>query len=225
MTGAPAARERNPSMRLAAIVAVLIGLTTSPATAQIGNPAGMTPNTPQTEPGKPAPHQPNAQDRLFVELIGAGGLAEVSAARSAEKKATNRAVKDFARRIAADHAKANDQLKPLAKAANMTVPEALDPDDKAQHAALDKLSGAAFDTAYMRQQLVNHQKTATILQWQISSGQDAELQRYAMQTLPVVLEHMEMAQAIIAELTGARPQGLAAAMSPSASPRAAERSR
>jgi putative membrane protein len=225
MTGAPAARERSASMRLAAIVAVLIGLTASPAAAQIGNPAGTTANTPQTEPGKPAPHQPNAQDRLFVDLLGAGGLAEVSAARSAEKKATNPAVKEFARRMAAEHAKANDQLKPLAKAANLRLPEALDPDHKAQNSELDKLSGPAFDAAYMRQQLVNHQKTATILQWQITSGQDADLQRYAMRTLPGVLEHMEMAQAVIAELTGARPQGLASTMSPSASPRSPDRGR
>ena len=41
---------------------------------------------------------------------------------------------------------------------------------------------------------------------------------FAMQTLPAVLQHLEMAQGIMSGLTGAPPQGLAAS---SAAPRAA----
>lgn len=197
-------------MRVIALAAALITLTAPPVAAQIGNPAGMTATTPQTEPGTPAPHQPNAQDHLFFHLAATGGMAEVGAARTAEKKATHAAVKEFARRMAQDHTKANEQLTPLAKAARVTLPEALDPDHRAQSAELDRLTGASFDLAYMQQQLVEHQKTATILEWEIGSGQDAELQRYAAQNLPIVLEHLEKAQTIVAQLTKAGPQGLAA---------------
>lgn len=198
-------------MRVVALAAVLIALATPPVAAQIGNPAGMTATTPETAPGTPAPHQLNAQDRLFFHLAATGGMAEVTAARAAERKATHAAVKEFARRMAQDHAQANEQLAPLAKAASVPLPQALDPDHRAQSAELDRLTGAPFDLAYMQQQLVEHQKTATILEWEISNGQDASLQRYAMENLPIVLEHLEMAQTIVAELTGAGPQGLAAA--------------
>lgn len=196
-------------MRLIMIVAGLVAVAVVPAAAQMGNPAGWTWGT-QSEPGQPAPHQPNAQDRLFVYLAHTGGLAEVAAGRSAERKAGSAAVRDFARRMVQDHSKANEQLMPLAKAANIPLPDAPDPDHRAQQTELDKLSGAAFDHAYMQQQLVDHQKTATILQWEIGSGQDPELQRYAAQNLPIVLEHLQMAQTIVAELTRAAPQGLAA---------------
>jgi putative membrane protein len=197
-------------MRLILIVAGLVAVAVVPAAAQMGNPAGRTPGTPQSEPGQPAPHHPNAQDRLFVYLAHTGGLAEVAAGRSAEKRASSAAVRDFARRMVQDHSKANEQLVPLAKAANIPLPETPDPDHRAQQSELDKLSGAAFDRAYMQQQLVGHQKMTTILQWQIGSGQDPALQRHATQNLPIVLEHLRMAQVIIAELTKAAPQGLAA---------------
>jgi putative membrane protein len=204
-------------MRALAVLTLVV-IAALPAAAQMGNPAGQTARTPESEPGKPAPHQPNAQDRLFIYLVGAGGLAEVAAARAAEEKASNRAVKEFARRMAQDHSKANEALASLAKAAQVPLPEAPDPDHKAQQAELDKLSGPAFDRAYMHAQIVDHQKTATILQWEMSQGQDGALQRYAMEQLPGVFEHLEMAQAIMAQLTGAAPQGLAAS---SAAPRPA----
>ena len=129
----------------------LVCVFVAPVAAQMDNPAGRTPGTPQSEPGQPVPHQPNAQDRLFVHLAHTGGLAEVAAGRSAEKRASSAAVRDFARRMVQDHTKANEQLVPLAKAANIPLPDAPDPDHRAQQAELDKLSGAAFDRAYMHQ--------------------------------------------------------------------------
>lgn len=201
-------------MRSLAICVALMVLAASQAVAQIGNPGGMTAATPQSEPGKPAPHQPNAQDRLFYVLASTGGIAEVEAAKLAEKKASSAVVKEFARRMTQDHAKANTQLASLAKASRVPLPEAPSPDHKAQLAELERLSGAAFDLTFMRQQLVEHQKISNLLQWEISSGQDGDLQRYAMESLPNTLEHLEMAQMIIAKLTGADPQGLAATAGP-----------
>jgi putative membrane protein len=203
------APEKEKAMRMLAVV-TLVTITALPAVAQMGNPAGMSPRTPESEPGKPAPHQPNTQDRLFIFLAGTGGLAEVATARTAQEKASNGAVKDFARRMAQEHSKGNEALAPLAKAASIPLPEAPTPDHEAQQAELDKLSGAEFDLRYMQAQIVDHQKMSTILQWEISQGQDAALQRYAMEQLPAVFEHLEMAQRIVAQLTGATPQGLAA---------------
>lgn len=200
-------------MRVAVIAATLIALTTLPVTAQTGNPAGKTAGTPESEPGKPAAHQPNAQDRLFYLLAATGGNAEVEIARAAEKKASDAAVREFARRMAQDHGKANRQLRQLAQAARVTVPDGLDAEQKAKRAELDRLSGKPFDVAYMQQQLIEHQKAATLLQWEMSTGQDPQLQRYAMDTLPTVLEHLEQVQMILGKLTGSGPQGLAASSS------------
>ena len=52
----------------------------------------------------------------------------------------------------------------------------------------------------MQGQVINHQKTVNILQWELSNGQDADLQRLAADALPSVLHHLERAQAIMGEL-------------------------
>jgi len=196
-------------MRWFAIGAACAMFVTTPVAAQIGNPAGMNPATPLSEPGKPAPHYPNTQDRLFVHLAGTGGMAEVEAAKLAAGKTQNSAVARFARTMVEEHSKANERLVALATKAGVPVPAELDPDHKAALAELDKLSGAQFDLAYMQGQLVDHQKTAQILEWEMSNGQDAPLQRLAAETLPSVLHHLQAVQALLAELTGAPPQGLA----------------
>lgn len=199
-------------MRILLGTVALAALTASPALAQIGNPAGMTAGTRLAEPGTAAPHQPNAQDRLFVDLLGTGGMAEVDAARMTDAKASSSAVKALARQLADDHSKSNAELARLAQPANVPMPRDLDPDHRAMRARLERMSGAQFDVGWLQEQLVEHQKTVQILEWEIASGQDGDLQRFASATLPTVLHHLEMIQQLIGATTGAGPQGLASSM-------------
>jgi putative membrane protein len=185
-------------------------LVATPVWAQVGNPAGMSPGTPQSPAGTPAPHQPNQQDRLFVQEAGIGGMAEVGLGRLADQRGQSAAVKDFGRRMVQDHGKANDQLASLARAANIPVPQTLDPEHRAIQDQLEKLSGGAFDLAYIRGQVQEHQKTSLLLEWEIGSGQNAELQRFAAATLPIVLDHLQIARDLETQLTGQGP-GLASA--------------
>ncbi len=197
-------------MRLLAI-AMVSALVAGIASAQ-GNPAGMLPST--SAPPRSDVDSMNTQDRLFVYLVGTGGMAELDAAKQAGKLATGNAVKTFARQMADDHDRANDQLKDIAGKADLPWPKDVDPDHKAMLARLGKLSGAQFDRAYMESQLVDHQKTVQLLEWIITAGQDAQLRKYASDTLPTVLGHLQMAQSILGTLNGAGPQGLAAVDSP-----------
>jgi predicted outer membrane protein len=68
---------------------------------------------------------------------------------------------------------------------------------------LSALNGAAFDSEYMRAQVTDHQKTVQLLLWVIASGENADLQRFASGTLPDVLHHLHLAQALVSQLTGA----------------------
>ncbi|MBB3234798.1 DUF4142 domain-containing protein [Phyllobacterium endophyticum] len=180
-------------------LALMIG---SPAFAQIGNPAGLAPDTKMQEPGVPAPHQTNNQDRLFAQLAAAGGLAEVEFGKFASTKATTASVKEFAQAMVNDHTDANSKLKELADAAKIPLPDTLDADHRVIRQDLEKAEGKAFDIAYMRSQIIDHQKMAQLLAWELNSGEDAEMQRYAAATLPKVMHHLRMAQNIASELTG-----------------------
>src|SRR5215204_3023891 len=147
-------------MRLLTTTASLIIMMAVPAVAQIGNPAGMMPGTVQKEPGVPAPHQANTQDRLFARLIAAGGLAEVDTGKLAQQKGQNIGVKEFGQHMVQDHGKSNEQLASLAKQAGIPLPTEPDPEHKAKRAELEGLGGPQFDIAYMQTQVTDHQKAA-----------------------------------------------------------------
>jgi putative membrane protein len=181
-------------MRVLATVASLLALLAVPAAGQEGNPAFMTPDT--------GPRQPNNTDRVFVHAAAIGGMAEVELGKLAEQKGQNDAVKEFARRMVDEHGKANDRLIGLAKKDGIAVPDNLDQEHEAMRDRLEVANGAEFDLAYVEGQVADHQKTAQLLEYEIGSGQDAELKSFASDTLPVVLEHLRAAQEIQAELTG-----------------------
>ncbi|MBY5371532.1 DUF4142 domain-containing protein [Rhizobium sp. WSM1274] len=182
---------------------VAVVLAGSSALGQIGNPAGMGVDTRMARPGVPAPHQTNNQDRLFAQLATAGGLAEVELGNLAGGKAKADAVKQFADMMVSDHSDANRKLKELADAAKIPLSDQLDPEHALLRERLQTLEADAFDAAYIKAQIVDHQKTAQLLAWEISMGEDGDLQRLASSLLPVVLDHLRRAQEIHGLLTGA----------------------
>ena len=110
-------------------------------------------------------------------------------------------VKQFARRMVDDHTKTNDRVKAIAEKSKIPLPEGPDEEHKKVRSELEKLDGKAFDVSYLQTQITDHQKTAQLLSWEIGSGQDAELQRLAAETLPTVLDHLGMARTLYAKLT------------------------
>ncbi len=184
-------------MRLLITMAAITVLGAAPALAQPGNPAFMMLGV--------GPDKPNPSDRVFVHAAAQGGMAEVELGRLAEQKGQSEAVKDFGRRMVEDHRKANERLAGLAKEDGVAVPSELHPKQQSNRDMLEAASDEAFDVVYMRVQLADHQKTVQLLEYEIGSGQDADLKTFAEETLPTVLRHLEMAQDIHAELTGAAP--------------------
>jgi len=198
---------------LAFIPPVAAMLAVWPAAAQMGNPAGVTAGSEQAAPGAPAPHETNNADRLFARLAATGGKAEMELSRIALQKATDPSVKEFARMMVEDHGKANEKLAELGKAADIPLPAGLDPDHQAVRGKLEKLSGRDFDAAYILAQIEDHQKTVLLLQWEIGSGQDEPLQKFAAETLLTVLGHLRQTQFVASQLTGQAPPEIIPRMS------------
>ena len=74
------------------------------------------------------------------------------------------------------------------------------------HQRLQHLSGAQFDSSYIQGQITSHQKAATLLEWEIDSGENNQIKQFASQTLPVVFQHLQMAQTIQSQLAGGGQQ-------------------
>jgi putative membrane protein len=190
-------------MRCTIIIATLTALAAVPASAQFGNPGGLDPGTRESALGVPMPSQTNVPDRLFTTLAAQGGMAEVDLGKLAQQKSGNDAVTAFAQRMIDDHGKSNAQLAQLAKQAGLPLPTEPAPDQIDMRQRLSALNGTTFDAEYMRVQVTDHQKTVQLLLWVIASGENADLQRFASGTLPEVVHHLQLAQILVSQLTGA----------------------
>lgn len=188
------------------ILCVLAVCAAFPVLAQSGgNPAGMAPDTPGINAARPSGEHANIQDKLFVRQAVLGGRAEVELGKFAEGKATTDAAKQFAQRMVQDHGKSNDRLLRLARQVNGELPQGLDPEHQRMRTDLQQLTGRQFDIAYLAAQMRAHQKTANLLQWHLSYGQNEALKQYSIETLPIVMDHLEHARQQYLQLTGVAP--------------------
>jgi putative membrane protein len=135
-----------------------------------------------------------ATDQAFVMNAARGSMAEVDLGKLAADKASSQQVKDYGQRMVDDHGKANDELKTLAQTKNITLPTDLSAKDKAQHARLSNLSGAAFDRAYMQATITNHRTDVNEFRQASKMGKDADIKAFASKTLPTLQDHLKMAQ-------------------------------
>ena len=101
----------------------------------------------------------------------------------ATEKAASPDVKQFGQRMVDDHTKANDQLKQVASDEGLTVPDKLDAKDAATKARLEKLSGKAFDRAYMHDMVLDHTKDVSDFRMESKNATDPAVKNFAKETL------------------------------------------
>jgi putative membrane protein len=123
-------------------------------------------------------------------------MAEVDLGQLASSKASDDKVKSFAQRMVTDHRKANDELKMLAASKQIEVPSALDTKHEATHARLNKLSGSAFDRAYVSDMVADHKKDVAEFMHQSNAATDPDVKAWVMKTLPTLQEHLKMIEEI-----------------------------
>jgi len=111
-------------------------------------------------------------------------------------------VKAFGQQMVDDHTKAGDQLKAVAQQENMTLPETLNSKDQAIYDRLSKLSGAAFDKAYIADMVKDHEMDVKEFQKEATHGKDSNIKNFASQTLPVLEGHLDKAKSIHSKMGG-----------------------
>jgi putative membrane protein len=156
-----------------------------------------------TVAGGATKHTRTATAPSFVREAAAGGLMEVELGKIAEERASANDVKEFARRMVADHTKANDELKDLASRKKVAVPSDLDAKQKAQVDRLSKLSGHTFDESYMKAMTADHVHDVAAFRRAAASSADADVKDFASRTLPTLEDHLTEARRVEAEVTHA----------------------
>lgn len=133
----------------------------------------------------------SAQDQKFIKTAAASGLSEVQEGQLAQSKGDS-AVQAVGARMVADHTKANEQLASIASAKGVTPPAAPTSHEARELAHLQGLSGASFDSAYLKDQRRAHEKAISLFETEASSGSDPDLKNFASNTLPILKMHLKM---------------------------------
>jgi putative membrane protein len=139
-----------------------------------------------------------AKDTPGQKFIGEaieGNLAEVQMGQLAQEKGTRDDVKSYGRMLQQDHSAANQQATAAASAVGVTPPTEPNKKQKADHAKMAKLSGAAFDSAFAKHMVQDHKKDIAEYQKEAKRN-DAQVSQYASATLPTLQKHLESAQSL-----------------------------
>jgi putative membrane protein len=146
--------------------------------------------------------QSSASVKEFVEQAGTSGLAEVEMGQLGAQKAKNGDVKAFAKRMVADHTKANQELVTASKGKGVQVPSSR----TAMHkATLEKFqqqeAGKDFDRDYMEQMIEDHKAAVELFESAADDEKfDLDMRSYAKRTLPALRDHLKEAQTIQSKL-------------------------
>ena len=141
-----------------------------------------------------------AADSSFLKDAAQGGLMEVKLGELAQTNASSQVVKDFGRRMVADHGKMGEDVKRVAARENVNLPTDVSMMEKVTYDRLSKKTGADFDKAYIEDMVKDHKSDLAAFEKEVNSGGDPEAKAVAEKALPIIREHLQMAQQIASQL-------------------------
>lgn len=196
----------NPLLRILLAGGTLCWLTGAAAVAQVPSPQQPSMGAPGRS-GAPGSNSPMSErvpgtntdttetrhkvdDRRFVRDAAINGLTEVELGKLAADKGSTDAVKESGRKLVDEHTKTNEELKKLALAQSLNVPESLDKKRQAQVDKMAKLNGPNFDRAYIKEQLKQQERDVRDFKDEAQNGNDPVVRNFASKALPSLQQHV-----------------------------------
>jgi putative membrane protein len=145
-------------------------------------------------------------DPQIAHIAYTAGLIDIAAAKQALGKTSNKDVRSFADDMVRDHEAVNKQALDLVKKLKVTpedndTSKTLSKNAAAKIAELDKLSGAAFDKAYVANEVAYHKAVDSALETTlIPSASNAELKSLLQTGLKIFQGHEQHAEHVAAML-------------------------
>lgn len=145
-------------------------------------------------------------DPQIAHIAYTAGVIDITAAKQALKKSENKDVKAFAADMVRDHEAVNEKALALVKKLKVTPEDnatsrTLSKNAAAELEKLSKLKGAAFDKAYVDNEVAFHKAVDNALETQlIPSASNAELKSLLETGLKIFQGHEQHAEHVAAEL-------------------------
>jgi putative membrane protein len=142
----------------------------------------------------PAASALSKPDQQIVIGMAQANMAEIEAGKLALANSKTDHVKTFAQQMVDDHTKALSDVTALAQNKGVTLPTEPDKKHKDMAAKLAKLSGDAFDKAYMTQAgVADHKAVHAALKKDEAKAKDPDVKALAAKMLPTVEQHLHSA--------------------------------
>nr|WP_298721414.1 DUF4142 domain-containing protein [uncultured Steroidobacter sp.] len=145
-------------------------------------------------------------DAQIAHIVVTANQIDIDAGKLAQSRAHSQEVRDFGQRMVTDHSGVNQSAEALVTKLHVT-PQPNDTSKSLQKggdenlAALKKLSGAAFDKAYVDHEVAYHQAVLDAMdKTLIPSAQNAELKALLVKVRPAFVAHLEHAKQLQASL-------------------------
>ena len=136
----------------------------------------------------------------FLMKAAEGQQAEIEMGRLASQRGGAEQVKQFGAQMMEDHQKASKEIQLLASKEGVVLPTELTGKHKDKREEFGQLSGDAFDRAYIRYMLRDHQKDVKEFERHAKAIKHPPVQRWAEGTLPLLKQHLQTAQRIASSI-------------------------
>lgn len=148
-------------------------------------------------------------DPQIAAIVVTANTVDIDAGKLALSKSHSKDVKEFAQRMVTDHSGVNKSATELVTKLHVTpepsaTSESLQKGGDDNLAALKKLSGHAFDKAYVDHEVAYHEAVLNAVdKTLIPSAQNAELKALLVKVRPAFVAHLDHAKHLQAELSKA----------------------
>ena len=136
----------------------------------------------------------STSDASFMTTGARGGMAEVQLGQLAQRNSRSAAVRRFGQQMVDDHGRANQQMMTLAQQKQITPPSGIGAEQQQIYDNLARLRGSAFDRAYAQAMVQDHQEDLRAYQDEALNGTDPDVKAFAARHVPILQEHLRMAQ-------------------------------
>jgi len=192
-------RSSLPIALSAASILVAPAFAQSPPAVTAPAPAPSV-TAPTVVPGAPVAPLTDT-DARFVQTQTENNMAEFQAAQLALQRSQNRNVRNFAQKMIADHTYVQDTLNQIVQMhPHLPLPRTLTEQDREVLDRLAGLNGPAFDRAYMNTMVQANSTMISELNSQLAHGWDQHISAWVQNTRPILLQHSEVAQQVLASL-------------------------
>jgi putative membrane protein len=142
----------------------------------------------------------SVNDAQIASIVVTANQVDIDAGQLAETMASDGQVKNFARQMVTDHTGVNKSAVALATRLKVTpednpTSQGLKAGGAANVASLKKLSGAAFDKAYVDHEIAYHQQVIDAIdKTLIPNAKNEELKALLVKSRPAFVAHLEHAR-------------------------------